>query len=65
MDKKFVNSWNISDFEIETDTGWQNIVALHKTIKYQIYVIYTENNYILKYCIYKVIYPTLSCASGK
>lgn len=48
MNKKFINSWNISDFEIETDTGWQNIVALHKTIKYQIYIIYTENNYILK-----------------
>lgn len=42
MDKKFINSWNINDYEIETDTGWVDIVSLHKTIPYEIYKIKTS-----------------------
>ena len=26
INRKFINSWNIDDFEIETDTGWAEIV---------------------------------------
>ena len=46
--KKFINSWNISDFEIETDTGWEDIVALHETIPYIKYKLKTENGLILE-----------------
>lgn len=42
MDKKFINSWNIEDYEIETDTGWVDIVSLHETIPYEIYKIKTS-----------------------
>ena len=42
MDKKFISSWNIEDYEIETDTGWSDIIALHKTIPYEIYIIKTS-----------------------
>lgn len=48
MDKKFINSWIISDFEIETDTGWENIVALHETIPYIKYIITTESGLSLE-----------------
>lgn len=47
MDKKFINSWNIKDYEIETDTGWVDIISLHETIQYQKYTIITESNLIL------------------
>lgn len=42
MDKKFIKSWNIEDYEIETDTGWVDIVSLHETIPYEIYIIKTS-----------------------
>lgn len=40
--RKFINSWNINDYEIETDTGWVDIISLHKTIPYLVYYIKTE-----------------------
>lgn len=30
VNRKFVETWNIDNFEIETDTGWEDIRALHK-----------------------------------
>lgn len=47
MDKKFTKSWNISDFEILTDNGFQDIVALHRTVEYDVYSIYLSNGYCL------------------
>ena len=47
-DKKFINSWKIADFEIETDTGWADITALHQTVPYKIYEIETETGLKLK-----------------
>ena len=41
INRKFINSWNIDDFEIETDTGWAEIVSLNETIPYQKYYIET------------------------
>ena len=26
--RKFINNWNIEDFEIETDTGWVDIIQM-------------------------------------
>ena len=46
--KKFINSWKIADFEIETDTGWADITALHQTVPYKIYEIETETGLKLK-----------------
>lgn len=46
--KKFINSWKIDDFEIETDTGWSDITALHQTVPYKIYEIETETGLKLK-----------------
>ena len=43
INRKFINSWNIDDFEIETDTGWAEIVSLNETIPYQKYYIETNS----------------------
>ena len=48
IDKKFINSWDISDFEIETDTGWENIIALHETIPYKKYKIIIDSGLYLE-----------------
>lgn len=37
MDKKFISSKNISDYEILTDDGFKDVIALHKTIEYDVY----------------------------
>lgn len=43
LNRKFINNWNINDFEIETDTGWVDIVSLNETVPYQKYYIETES----------------------
>jgi ATP-dependent Clp protease ATP-binding subunit ClpX len=45
--EKFINTWDISDFEILTDNGFVEIEALHKTIKYDVIEIWTNNGYRL------------------
>lgn len=48
-DKKFISYYNnFNDWEIETDTGWESINSLYKTIKYQIYIIKTKSDLTLK-----------------
>ena len=42
MLKKFIQSCNIKNFQIETDTGWEDVVAIHKTIPYYVWKIQTE-----------------------
>jgi len=41
--KKFIDSWNIDDYEILTDTGFKNINFIHKTIPYKKYIIKTTS----------------------
>lgn len=48
VNRKFINTWNIENFEIETDTGWVDIVSLNKTIPYKKYKIETESGLILE-----------------
>ena len=31
-DKKFIETFNVNDWEILTDTGWEDIVKIHKTV---------------------------------
>lgn len=42
IEKKFIWSKKISDFEVETDTGFVDIMSLNKTIPYLKYIIDTE-----------------------
>lgn len=45
--RKFTESYNIDDFEIDTDTGWQDISAIHKTIPYEKYHLETVDGLFL------------------
>ena len=48
IERKFVDSIDLDEWEIETDSGWQDISAIHKTVEYQIYIIKTESGKTLK-----------------
>jgi len=43
MDKKFIESRNISNYEILTDDGFKDLCAIHKTIEYDVYKLVLEN----------------------
>jgi hypothetical protein len=32
--KKFIETFDVSDWEVETDTGWSDIKEIGKTIEY-------------------------------
>ena len=48
MDKKFVKSKLIDDYEVLTDTGWIDIISNHTTIPYRIYLIKLSDGKQLK-----------------
>ncbi|MFA7408418.1 MAG: terminase family protein [Anaerolineaceae bacterium] len=41
LDPKFIESFEVSEWEVMTDTGWEEITHSHKTIPYQIYTVVT------------------------
>jgi len=43
VDRKYINSIKLEDWEIETDTGWEEVTHIHKTIPYQKWKIQTSN----------------------
>lgn len=42
--KKFTKTWDISDWEIETDSGWEDIVSLHETVPYKVWLVKFEDD---------------------
>ena len=46
--RKFVESFDISDWEIETDTGWEEVTHIHKTVEYEVYHLELDNGQFLK-----------------
>lgn len=47
IERKFINTWNIEDFEILTDDGFVDIKSLHETVPYIKYHIETFNGLTL------------------
>jgi len=45
--KKFIETFDVSDWEIETDTGWSDIKEIGKTIEYDEWVLKTTNNELI------------------
>lgn len=43
VERKFIESYDIDDYEILTDTGWEDISSIHKTIEYEKWIIKTKN----------------------
>lgn len=48
VNRKFIDTINLTDWEIDTDTGWEEITHIHKTIPYQKYKIRTSKGNILE-----------------
>lgn len=48
VERKFIESIDLDEWEIETDTGWVDISSIHKTIEYDAWEIKTEDGFYLK-----------------
>lgn len=44
--RKFVESFDVDEWEIETDTGWEDISHSNKTVEYEVYEVRTENHFL-------------------
>lgn len=44
MTEKFIEEYCVTDWEIETDTGWQDVTHILKTIPYQVYRLELEDH---------------------
>ena len=43
VERKFIDSIEIQDFEVLTDTGWKPLTHIHKTIEYDEWIIESES----------------------
>ena len=43
VERKFIQSFNVKDYKILADDGWQECNAIHKTIQYQIWELQTTH----------------------
>ena len=46
IERKFIDSINLDDWEIETDTGWEPLKSINKTIPYEMWRFETENRFL-------------------
>jgi DnaB-like helicase C terminal domain len=44
IERKFIETYDIDDYEIKTDSGWSDISKIGKTIPYEKWILKTENN---------------------
>lgn len=42
MNKKFIEEYDVEDFEVLTDTGWEDCQKIYKTVMYDVWEIITE-----------------------
>ena len=43
FDRKFIETYKVSDYQVKTDTGWVDIYAIGKTEKYDVWRIKTKS----------------------
>lgn len=48
VERKFTDSISLDEWEIETDTGWEPLSAIHKTIPYSVWRIETFDGHWLE-----------------
>jgi hypothetical protein len=46
IERKFIETFDINEWEIETDIGWSEIKKIGKTIEYEKWILKTENHYL-------------------
>lgn len=45
--EKIIETYNLDDYEIWTDTGWEDVSSVHKTIEYDVWRLELENGLFL------------------
>ena len=48
VDKKFIESFSVSDWEIETEDGFVDIISSNKTVEYKVFSVVLENGLEIK-----------------
>ena len=48
VERKFIDTIDLDEWEVETDSGWQDVSAIHKTVDYDIWEITTSSGKVLK-----------------
>jgi hypothetical protein len=46
VERKFVDSIEVDDWEIETESGWVDITHINVTVEYEVYQLTTQNTFI-------------------
>lgn len=44
IERKFIETFDIDDWEVKTDTGWSDIKRIGKTVEYEKWILKTENH---------------------
>ena len=44
IERKFIDSYSVNDYEVLTEDGWQDIAAVHKTIPYEKWTVKTTRH---------------------
>lgn len=47
IDLKFIESYDISDYEVLTESGWEDITSIHKTVEYDVWEIVFSNGQVI------------------
>ena len=48
VERKFIDTINVDDWEVETDTGWSDIDSINKTIEYEVFSVETAQGKRIK-----------------
>lgn len=48
INRKFIEQYDVEDWQIETDSGWQDITSVKKTVPYTIWYIETQSGFYLE-----------------
>ena len=56
LDRKFEEIYDVSDYEIMTDTGWEDVQKVCKTVPYEIYKMELNNDIFLKCADDHIVY---------
>lgn len=48
VEKKFIEQFDVSEWQVETEDGWKDIISTNKTIEYQVYEVLLDNGLSMK-----------------
>ena len=61
VNRKFLDTFYLTDWEIDTDTGWKAISHIHKTVEYREWIITTESGKMLICADDHIVFDNYMC----